>query len=324
MKIIFRISVILIIILSGFIVKSCKKDKPTIPVLTTTTVSGITATTATSGGIITSDGGAPITANGVCWSTGISPTIGDSKTADGTGTGSFASNITGLTANTKYYVRAYATNNAGTAYGSEQNFTTILTVTDIDANVYNTLTIGTQTWLKENLKTTKYKDGTAIQLVTVDQAWSILKTGAYCWYDNYEAGYKNLYGALYNWYAVNTGKLCPAGWHVPTDAEWTTLISYLGGVNTAGDKLKEPGTSHWLPPNTGANNSSGFTALPGGYRYEAGAFEYMGNYGYWWSSTEAATGYAWHWSLNYVNTNVGRISNYTTQNGLSVRCLKDN
>lgn len=188
---------------------------------------------------------------------------------------------------------AYAINSQGTAYGSQQTFTTTSgggsgTVTDSDGNVYNTVTIGTQVWMAENLRTTKYKDNTAIPLVTDNTAWTNLSTPGYCWYNNDAATNKSTYGALYNWYTVNTGKLCPTGWHVPTDAEWSTLTTCLGGVGVAGGKLKEAGTSHWMSPNVGATNETGFTALPSGYRYAGGTFEYNGLGGWWWSSTESS------------------------------------
>lgn len=200
-----------------------------------------------------------------------------------------------------------------------------LTVTDIDSNVYHTVTIGTQVWMVENLKTTKYNDGTAIPNVTDSTAWSGLSTPAYCWYNNDSITNKTTYGALYNLYTVNTGKLCPTGWHVPTDAEWTTLTTYLGGESVAGGKLKETGTTHWLSPNTGAINESDFTALPGGYRYYSGIFNYVGKYGYWWSSTEDESNNSWAWDRDMVfNYNVVfRDINYKN-NGFSVRCLRDN
>jgi len=222
---------------------SCKKDEkkdetpvtPTVPtagvpVLSTTASNNIAQTTATCGGNITSDAGATITARGVCWSTGQTPTIIDNKTTDGTGIGVFTSSITGLTANTTYYARAYATNSNGTGYGSVISFKTLTsgatgTVTDADGNIYNTVTIGTQTWMVENLKVTKYNDGTAIPLVTDNTAWSNLTTPGYCWYNNDAATNKNTYGGLYNFYTVNTGKLAPTGWHVPpmqNGQQWKT------------------------------------------------------------------------------------------------------
>ncbi len=397
----------------------------TLPTLTTTEVSSITGTTATSGGNITSDGGAAITAYGVCWSTSDNPTTADSKTTDGAGTGAFTSSITGLTAGTMYYVRAYATNSAGTAYGNQQTFTTsavtpptatttaatsvtnttatlngtvnannssttvifeyglttsygltstatqspvsgttltnvsvgitgltsgqtyhyslkavnaggttnggdisftttvTTTVNDNEGNVYHTVTIGTQVWMVENLKATKYNDDTSIPLVTDATDWQNLSTPAYCWNDNDEATYKATYGALYNWYTVNAGNLCPTGWHVPSDAEWTTLTTFLGGEDVAGGKLKEAGTTHWLSPNEEATNESGFTALPGGDRWFNGTFPGIGAGGYWWSSTEHSSSFAWYRFMYYLLGYVDR--DYDAKEvGFSVRCVKDN
>ena len=194
-------------------------------------------------------------------------------------------------------------------------------VTDIEGNIYNTVTIGTQTWMAENMKATKYNDGTAIPLVTDGMAWSE-PTPGYCFYNNDATTYKNTYGALYNWWTVNTGKLCPAGWHVPTDAEWTTLITYLGGEAVAGGKLKETGRTHWLMWNEGATNESGFTALPGGHRPEDG-FLTIGYAGYWWSSTEWPNNpVAW---LRFMDSSPNVTSCYDVKlDGFSVRCLKDN
>ena len=154
-----------------------------------------------------------------------------------------------------YYVGAYATNSIGTAYGNEISFVTIFpncgAITDVDGNIYVTVTIGSQCWLQENLKTTKYNDMTDIPFVTGDSEWEALTTAGYCWYDNNAADYKSAYGSLYNWYSVsvttNGGKnVCPTGWHVPVDAEWTVLANYLGGADVGGGKLMEAGTSHWV------------------------------------------------------------------------------
>jgi uncharacterized protein (TIGR02145 family) len=195
-------------------------------------------------------------------------------------------------------------------------------VTDIDGNLYKTIVIGTQAWMAENLKTIKYNDGAAIPLVKDNTAWSNLTTPGYCWYNHDEVTYKATYGALYNWYTVNTGKLCPTGWHVPTDAEWTKLTDYLGGESIAGGKLKEIGTTHWLSPNTGATNETGFTALPGGSRYLSGLFYLIGNYDLLWSSLEVNTGNAWYRYMYNDNSGVGRLD-YNKNNGISVRCLRD-
>jgi uncharacterized protein (TIGR02145 family) len=331
MKSLFRISAVILVVFLIFLIHSCKKDKPTPPIITTTAISVITQTTATSGGNITSDGGASITVHGVCWSTTTGPTTAlSTKTTDNTGTGAFASSITGLASSTIYYVKAYATNSAGTAYGNELTFTTsvaLSTVSDIDGNVYNTVTIGTQVWMAENLKTTKYNDNSTIPLVNDASAWAALTTPAYCWYNNDAATYKATYGACYNWYTVdvtsNGGKnVCPTGWHVPTDAEWATLTTYLGGESVAGGKLKEIGTTHWVTPNTGATNETGFTALPGGGRYDDGICGNVGNYGYWWSSTEYSPTGAWFRGALYYYYNVDRGS-LDERSGFSVRCLRD-
>ena len=516
MKNTFRVSGVTLLILSIFLIHSCKKEKN--PTLTTSAITNITGTTATSGGTITDEGSGTIIARGVCWSTGITPTIADSKTTDGAGAGSFTSNISGLNGATPYYVRAYATNSAGTGYGMAMSFTTFgqsptptvgtatninttsaamngsvnanyfstvvtfeygttasygstvtatqspvlgnsnttvnaditgltigtiyhyrikavnslgttnsnditfttlgqvptvatqaatnittvtatlngfvnanylstvvtfeygtttsygstvtatqspvtgntnitvsinitgltagntyhfrvkavnslgttdgsdltftYTITDVEGNIYNTINIGTQIWMKENLKTTKYNDGTTIPLVSDSTTWINLSTPAYCWYKNDATTYKAAYGALYNWYAVNTGKLCPTGWHVSTDTEWTTLTNYLGGESIAGGKLKETGTTHWNNPNTGATNETGFTALPGGYRYDNGAFYYVGFKGFWWSSTEYDIYNAWSRFIHNGDGNVYRDF-YSLYYGLSVRCVRD-
>lgn len=215
----------------------------TLASVTTTAISNITATTASGGGFIATGGGASITARGVCWSTSTNPTIADSKTTDGTGTGSFTSSLIRLTSNTTYFVRAYAINGGGTAYGNQESFTTDpATVSDVDGNVYNVIRIGTQLWIKENLKTTKYND--------------------------------------------------------------------------------ETGTTHWASPNTGATNSSGFTALPGGGRSLNGTFYNMGNFTYFWSSSEYDSLNAWIRILNYNNSDVTR-GHSNKDNGFSVRCLRD-
>jgi len=295
-----------------------------VPTIITATVTSITSTTAISGGDITINGGAAVTASGVCWGTSTNPIATGSHTTDGTTTGTFTSSITGLIASTTYYVRAYATNSAGTAYGNEETFATLAsggTVTDYEGNVYQTITIGTQTWMAENLKSTTYNDGTPIPFVTDGTAWGALSTPAYCWNNNDEASYKNLYGALYNWHSVNTGKLCPTGWHIPTDTEWTTLTTFLGGVS-AGGKLKETGTTHWSSPNTGATNESGFTALPGGHRSGiSGAFTDVGNDCYLSSATENDALNANGRSMDFNTSNVANLLG-SKKNGWSVRCIE--
>lgn len=296
-----------------------------IPVVTTLPVIDITHSTASSGGNITSDGGSPISAYGVCWSADTIPTILSYRTIDGAGTESFISNLNGLTPTTAYQLRAYATNSAGTAYGSTLSFTTkeglAETVADVDNNIYHTVTIGTQVWMVENLKTTRYNDGTDIPLVIEDSVWINLTTPAYSWYSNYPSGYKNIYGGLYNWYAVKTGKLCPVGWHVPTTTEWIVLSDYLG-PDFAGAKLKEKGIAHWSPPNLESTNETGFTALPGGHRGNKGEFYYVKFQGDWWSTTERDSTKAW--SLYIISNYPGLYLIYSLKEwGNSVRCIKD-
>jgi len=295
-----------------------------LPTVIDTKFLGITATAATFTTNITSDGGSAVTARGVCWNTSVNPTIANSKSSDGTGTGGFTSTASNLTPNTTYYVRGYATNSVGTAYSGNVTFKTLPTLpADADGNTYTFVTIGTQTWFAENLKTTKYNDGTPIPLVTDNTVWTNLTTPGYCWYSNDAVTNKNTYGALYNWYTVNTGKLCPIGWHVPTDAEWTTLTTYLGGPTIAGGKLKETGISHWNSPNSGATNSSSFTALPSGYRlWPYGYFQDIGLGSNWWSATDYVTSHAYFWYLKFNSSNFIRTGG-TKQFGLSIRCLKN-
>jgi uncharacterized protein (TIGR02145 family) len=293
--------------------------------LITTTPSSITSTTASSGGNISNDGGGTITARGVVWSTTQNPTIAlTTKTNNGTGTGSFTSSITGLSPGTVYYVRAYATNSAGTAYGNQQTLTTATSSNpvDVDGNVYTTVTIGTQVWMAENLKTTKYRNGNAIPTNLTDAAWGSTTTGAYAIYNN-DADNNTTYGKVYNWYAVaDSRNLCPVGWHVPSDGEWTILENHLGGASVAGGKLKST-SSLWTAPNANATNESGFSGLPGGFRFSGGIYLDVGGYGFWWSSTELfPTSNAWYRNLLYNVGNSGR-DNLSKRNGYSVRCIKD-
>jgi uncharacterized protein (TIGR02145 family) len=212
----------------------------------------------------------------------------------------------------------------------ELQLVTGVKIKDIDGNVYKIITIGTQTWMSENLKTTRYNDGTVIPLVTDGAAWQNASTNTspgYCWY-NAPNETSNLlaYGALYNWYAINSAtngnkNVCPTGWHVPTDGEWTTLTTYLGGETVAGGKMKEAGLAHWLSPNIGATNESGFAGLPGGSRGNNGTFYLIGGKGYWWSSTEFYTS-VWYRGLDYYNGNVLKSID-DRGSGFSVRCLRD-
>lgn len=196
-------------------------------------------------------------------------------------------------------------------------------VRDVDGNHYKTVLIGDQVWMAENLATTKYNDGIGIPLVTDNGDWVDLVTPGYCWYENNQETYGDTYGALYNWYTINTGNLCPTGWHVPSDTDWTTLTSYLGGSSVAGGKLKEAGTEHWISTSTDVTNETNFTALPGGDRSPlSGFFDHLGIGGVWWSSTEANTTFAKSIRMNDSNS-AAMIMNSYKGTGLSVRCLRD-
>lgn len=317
-----------------------------VPTVTTGTVSNITATSATCGGNVTNVGSSTVTHRGVCWSDNGTPSLNNNHTDEGGGTGNFISHMTGLTAGTKYYVRAYATNSAGIEYGDVVSFATnygqpcpnAVTMTDVDGNVYNTVQIGDQCWMKENLRTTRYADGTSIQCGNGDTS-SIM---AYYYYPSNVAAY----GLLYNWSAVmrnssssNTNPsgvqgICPIGWHVPSKSEWSQLKSYMAHQDVYFCEHNNM-TAKALASNTdwasssvqcavgntqNNNNASGFSAVPAGsfdlFYYGSGSFaefcssyEY-GNYG------------AYYLSLEYDRA-VATIYYWSKTTGSSVRCLRD-
>ena len=186
---------------------------------------------------------------------------------------------------------------------------------------FDYVTIGSQVWTSKNLDVTTYRNGDPIPQVTNPSEWAGLTTGAWCYFNNDPAN-GAIYGKLYNWYAVNDSRgLAPAGWHIPTDAEWTTLGASLGGDNVAGGKMKMTGTSYWSSPNTGATNSSGFSGLPGGYGGES--FGSFGNYGSFWTATESGVSTAWTRDLGYNYDYLYRFSLHNKRAGFSVRCIKD-
>jgi uncharacterized protein (TIGR02145 family) len=196
-------------------------------------------------------------------------------------------------------------------------------IKDYDGNIYHTVTIGTQVVMAENLKTKHYSDGETIPEIKDDSTWINLTTGAYCSNSNDES-ISSKYGYLYNWYVVsNQHKVCPVGWHVPSANEWKKLEIYLGGAGGAGGKMKETGTGNWSDPNAKADNTSGFSAIPGGSRNNDGTFNLPGETGMWWTSTEFSITTAWHRRLY---NNVGFIDNiYANKNeGFSIRCVRDN
>ncbi len=331
---------------------SCKKDN--IPALSTSAITNILGTAAISGGSITNDGTSSIMVRGVCWSTNANPTTADSKTMDGAGTGIFESKMTDLNLSTTYYVRAYATNNMGTAYGNEMSFRTSVinfnpdltygSVTDIEGNIYKTIQIGTQTWMVENLKTSKYNDGSQIPDISDSTEWAnsmkftidsltgsriYQGKGSFCWYNNNLSAEENGYGKLYDYFAVETGKLCPTGWHVPAFAEWSLFGDpfSLNVGDIIGSELMETGTTHWNRPDLPGTNETGFTALPGGVRTSGSTFSSMNIRCEFWTSDESQgyKGNAWYFPVpitwNYAETPSNSLR--TINAGLSVRCVKD-
>jgi uncharacterized protein (TIGR02145 family) len=206
--------------------------------------------------------------------------------------------------------------------GCNKNTDDMNTVKDVQGNVYRVVKIGSQYWTMENLKTTRYNDGTSIPLISNDGSWANSDSPAFCWYDNDSISYKDDYGALYNWLAVKSGKLAPAGWHVASDSDWTVLATFLGGDSIAGGKLKERGTSHWAVPNTGADNASGFTGIPGGYRKKDGGFYEIGQSSNMWSSTSEDLDYARFRGMGYHFKFMSK-GYYDKRYGFSVRCVRD-
>jgi len=321
---------------------------PEIPSVYSAQAYFITASTAVSGGSILSDGGAELTARGVCWSTHPTPTVNDNCTLDGKGMGSFESELTGLEPYTVYFIRAYATNSLGTGYGENFGFITLWDnspVFDIDGNEYATMQLGDQVWMAENLKAIHYADGTPIDKVESPEDWINLDidSKAYAIYENSDSAFTT-YGALYTWAAAMNGSassdefpgdvqgVCPDGWHVPGESEWKQLEYDLGMSELEirddgwrswleGGMLKQIGTSLWLEPNSEATNESGFTALPGGLRNVDGVFGEKSSFAAFWSAT-AYDGKAWMRGLHAAKGSILR-ERYPLKTGLSLRCVMD-
>jgi uncharacterized protein (TIGR02145 family) len=194
---------------------------------------------------------------------------------------------------------------------------------DRDGNLYRTVRIGAQVWMAQDLRVTRYRDGSLLSLITDDAEWRDATSGAYCWFENDRAGPRATYGALYDFHAVADARgLCPAGWHVPSEAEWATLVKHLGGPQVAGGKLKDTLAGRWNRPNRGATDRSGFGGLPGGGRGRNGEFGERGNYGTWWSATAHDADYAWHRGLSHDDAAVSRNAGHKAS-GFCVRCVKD-
>lgn len=320
----------------GFITKK-------LPVVETSFVLDITHNSALVGGDIISDGGEVVITKGVCWSNSHYPTVENNKMNVGIGIGKFSHDISGLTHNTTYYARAYATTVAGTTYGNEVEFKTLKVIVDVDGNIYHSVTIGTQTWMIENLKTTRYRNGELIgTTATLNQNIAYEVAPKYQWAYIGDNTKVEKYGRLYTWYAANDPRqIAPEGWHVPSDAEWTVLENYLiqNGYNydgsTSGNKCAKALASEngWnysggigVVGNTdysAKRNVTGFSALPAGVRdADPTVFGSFGNYGIWWTSTEYSSTKAWDRGIDYSLYSVGRL-NVNKSNGYSIRCIKD-
>ncbi len=318
------------------------------PSVTTSSASSIAETMAVLGGNVTNGGGGTVTERGIYYGTSSDPKTNGTKVQIGSGTGPFSKSLSGLADGTKYYFVAFASNSAGVGYGSTLSFTTAVsnTVTDVEGNVYQTVVIGDQRWMAENLKTRRYSDGSWLTLVESSTAWDGLgsTSKAYCYYDN-DASNANTYGALYTWPAAMNGVnssdanpsgiqgVCPSGWHLPSDEEWKQLEMHLGmsraqADNTEyrgtdeGGKLKETGYTHWESPNTGATNSSGFSALAGGYRLSTGIFGYFNSVAAYWTSTHHSSDRAMDRALHHDGSQVYR-RDLPKSAGYSVRCIRD-
>jgi len=343
----------------------CRKDDTgQQPSLTTLEVSQITTTTASCGGFISDEGSGAVTARGVVWGTAENPDTGSSlgMTNEGAGPGQFESQITGLSPGTGYYVRAYATNTAGTSYGGQQGFSTRPAdgsrgvVSDIDGNQYETVVIGDQEWMAENLRTTRYRDASPIQTDLSNAEWLNTREGAYAVYPHQgvdgidsEAAMVAAYGKLYNWYAVTDPRgLCPEGWHTPSKEEWEQLSAYvmdaLGlhndwlstGLNGLGNALKScrqkdsplggdcasPAHPRWDAHATHhGNDHYGFSALPAGWRRIDGQYYHLGLQSHWWTSKPMLSSTAWNMAMHHSRGSVEGY-NHNNNRGYSLRCVR--
>lgn len=327
------------------------------PRVYTSVVSALTPTTAIVWGMFDTDWKHPVNDRGVCWSITPNPTITDYHSSEWVSTigfNGFKCNISGLSTNTTYYLRSYAISTAGPHYGDQISFATEQlsgpVISDIDGNIYHTITIGTQVWMAEDLKTTRYRNGDLIPNITDGNEWINLTSGASCNYDDPLTAeifdYSIFNGKFYNWYAVNDSRnIAPSGWHVPSDAEWTTLINYLENNGSQDVSKSMAARSHWRSLNReltdlASNNSSGFTALPAGCRvthnftvdgsgttiwWTSGLFFGIGNSANWWSSSESNGNVSsLYLSLfDIYNPNPALVTNTYKMDGFSVRCVKD-
>ena len=342
MKNIIKLSLLFWVMVLSIGFSGCRKDKVKAPVLLTISVANITASTATSGGSIVDDGGSVVSSSGVCWSTSANPTTDDSKTTDGRRIGKYFSSVTGLKPVTTYYLRSYASNAAGTTYGSEISFVTTeanSSLTDIDGNIYGTLTIGSQVWMKENLKVTHFGNGDLIPTTNPSTLVITEQLPKYQWAYNGVENEAIRYGRLYTWSAAtDSRKLCPVGWHLPSDSEWTILSGYLiqNGYGFGGnaDQIAKSmaANTDWVNSSyegspgfdPSINNNSGFEGIAAGFRQIGDIIFYgQGEWCVWWSATPVDDWNAWPRELVVAQSTINRNYWWYKSTGLSVRCLKD-
>jgi uncharacterized protein (TIGR02145 family) len=345
-----KIQIGLLVILSS--ISSCKKiEQENILAITTDNIENFSEGVYTFKGTIVCIGNEEINEHGFFWSESINPEIDGILIRLGprNSTGSFSSTVYDVLPGTTYYVKAFARTSSFSYYGDEQSFTTpdtlVLPIIDIDHNIYYPVKIGDQTWMSDNLKASRYSDGSIIPLVEDRLTWYSfsLYTMAYCWYENYGA-IGSTYGALYTWPAAmniysendiqqaNVQGVCPDGWHLPSDSEWKQLEMFLGMSQAEvdeeewrgkdeGGKMKLEGIQYWTSPNTGSTNESGFRALPAGWRDGAGYFRNLGTSVRFWSSSKRGD-YAWVRELDYNSSRIYRGTKGLYE-GISVRCIKD-
>jgi uncharacterized protein (TIGR02145 family) len=333
-----------------FMFTACNSNNDLVPVVNTGTISNVTQFSAKCSGSLISNGSTSVTERGICWSDRPDPTKSNNYVIDSLATGSFVCPVTLYSSSTTYYVRAYATNASGTGYGANIQLTTPMdstmpnpllnpnltygSMTDIDGNVYKTITIGTQTWMAENLRVTKFRNGESISNITDNTKWASLKTGSQCTYNNNsEKNSIDKFGRLYNFYAVSDARnIAPKGWHIASNAEWTTLISYVSqNKGISGSTAQALASiSDWnessIPEAVGndytSNNSSGFCGLAIGIRGDYGVCDYVTKYAAWWTSNPNDANTAWFRSMSYYSKEMSK-NFYNKSYGLSVRCVKD-
>ena len=303
---------------------ACKKYEKTNELesaVTTLSASNITYSSATIGGNIESDAGDPVVEKGFCWSSLPNPTVEGVKIVSGKGIGSYTYELTGLSDGVNYYVRTYLINSKGVKYGNQIVFNTLSKpVKDVDGNSYNTVVIGSQVWMAENLRTSSYKNGSKIFFASEESEWYSSQVGTYC-FQCHEPEYDAIFGKLYNKYIAKSQDVCPTGWHLPSSQEWNQLLDDLGGENVAGGKMKKVATDLWISTSEGATNSSGFSGLPGGHYVSVGSnigcnSSNIAYSGYWWSSNNQI------YELNASRDNVNITTALPTY-GYSIRCVRD-